>query len=618
MKKLLLIALLLVALVATAVACTNDDKPADDTTVAETTGAIEPGETTVDGRETEGETTVKEEVTTKEEETTPEESTEEITTEEETKDPYQPIDLIVYKQLEVSTGASDLSASVKDDLCVEITPANANGYYIPLTNREGGRYIVIKYRTGTAVGMSTRVYIGSEGEAPADESVGYVEAGLTADGEWHLAILDTQALIDAGIYNGKTYTYFRYDALEGTLPEDASIDVEYIAFFNSLEPIEAYNNYLESRPVPLHYTDAWILSERASAGGTVTYGWYFMERRDNNRYVSAESGFSDPRFDVYTESFTTGGRYIVVKYRTDAATASMQIYIGSSGTGPSNDDQMVEQPVINDMQWHTIVFDTKPIMDKDYYDGTTVAWMRFDALNPDFVYDENGEIVLSMDANGNLVPLRANLADHAYIEFEYIAFFDDEAEANAFAADFTYTPPAGEPVWVADAADLEITEEVNDLTFIESATMSSTGDYTTILLEKSQDIDPYCNYLVVDPIAGGRYIGFKYRVETAEEVMVEFFLSSNGPIKDASNQVHVGLIGDGEWHIGVIDTSVMNSAVYDGLNLDVIRFDPIANVSAGGVGGNLGTDTIDYAWIGMFHTAEDITAYDEGHPLVGE
>ncbi len=643
MKKLLLIVLLLVTLVVTAVACTNEDKPAADTTAAETTGNADPGETTVGGEEEttvggeEDETTAgSEETTAGSEETTEGDTTEEVTTEAETRDPYKAVDVIVAQQLADKHGASNLDVALDETgLFAVITPAAADGYYIPMYATvlpetadaqvimpalEGGRYIVIKYRTSTAMDMSTRVYIGSEGDAPADDTKGYVEAALTADGEWHLAILDTQALIDAGIYNGTTYSYLRFDALEGTLPAGASLDVEYIAFFESTEPVEAYDAYLENKPAPLYYTSAWELSERATAGGTTCYGWHVMSRFGNTKYMHGEAGIQDPVFSTYADAIT-GGQYIVVKYRTDVPDAMMQIYIGSSGTGPSTDEQMVELPLIADMQWHTLVFDTQSVIDLGHYDGSSVAWMRLDALDPGPLLDENGNTIPSLDANGNEIALPSTLPPHAHIDYEYIAFFDDIDEANAYAADFTFTPseggedegettvggetPVGEPpVFVSNAQDMVFDGGVNRCQGIVSAIVSEDGTYNIITINNG---DPYAWNFRPGQAVGGRYIGFKYRVTTEKAVNVEFFVSG-GDI-GADNQLKYALTADGEWHVGIIDTKpLIDAGLYDGETLGTFRFDPLAPAT-GSTLEDIGTDVIDYAWVGMFNAEADIEAY---------
>ncbi len=260
MKKLLLIAMLLLALVVTAVACTNDDKPAADTTVAETTGNADPGETTDKGDET----------SSKAEETTAEpETTEGVTTEAVTEDPDAPVAIWNASDIEMGGPVVDVDQTntmVLDDFLNIITDG-PDPYFFPIgVYNTGARYVSIKYRTSSAgESCAMQIYLASQGNAPIDDAT-LLEEQLVIDGEWHLAIFDTQGLIDAGHYDGWLVSYFRLDPLNAgisydengevimiphpstgemvpqrdPLPEGAEIDIAYIAFFNSEEAANKY------------------------------------------------------------------------------------------------------------------------------------------------------------------------------------------------------------------------------------------------------------------------------------------------------------------------------------------------------------------------------------------
>ncbi|MBO5512792.1 MAG: hypothetical protein J6J01_02805, partial [Oscillospiraceae bacterium] len=43
-----------------------------------------------------------------------------------------------------------------------------------------------------------------------------------------------------------------------------------------------------------------------------------------------------------------GARYVAIRYRTDATGADMQLYMSSTGTGPTDDTTMIRQPVVAD------------------------------------------------------------------------------------------------------------------------------------------------------------------------------------------------------------------------------------------------------------------------------
>ena len=144
---------------------------------------------------------------------------------------------------------------------LHVIPGNSDPYYYPFASVQGARYVAIRYRTADATNAHIQFFLASSGSGPSDDSSMLSQPVLT-DGEWHLAIFDTQSLIDAGIYNGSYVSYFRFDPLEAgykldangnpykpdglvyaryDLPADCSIDVSYIGFFHSVEAAELYD-----------------------------------------------------------------------------------------------------------------------------------------------------------------------------------------------------------------------------------------------------------------------------------------------------------------------------------------------------------------------------------------
>ena len=181
------------------------------------------------------------------------------------KDASAPISLFEAADIQTITGG-DPSNLTQDCVSLEgdylhVVPIGADPYWYPFSNVNGGRYVSIRYRTADATNASMQIYIASTGAGPSDDTT-MLQQPVIVDGEWHLAIFDTQSLIDAGKYNGSTVSYFRFDVLEAgymlneegepykkedgtwarySLPEGCSIDVEYIAFFNSVEGAEKYD-----------------------------------------------------------------------------------------------------------------------------------------------------------------------------------------------------------------------------------------------------------------------------------------------------------------------------------------------------------------------------------------
>ena len=304
MKKLLLVALLMLALVITAVACNNEpaDTTAGETTATQTPATAEPEDSTA-SPETPTEApevpTEAPEVPTEAPEVpteAPEVPTQApvVTTEPVTEapvDPMAPINVFEAADIQTITGGDPKNltqdcVSIVDNY-LHIVPIGADPYWYPFASVDGGRYVAIRYRTD-ATGADMQLYIASSGNGPTDDTT-MIRLAVVADGEWNLAVFDTQSLIDAGKYDGEYVSYFRFDPLEAgyllnengetyknedgswarhTLPEGCYIDVEYIAFFNSVEAAEAYDFELhpayvskEEAGMVNHSIDSFLVNE---------------------------------------------------------------------------------------------------------------------------------------------------------------------------------------------------------------------------------------------------------------------------------------------------------------------------------------------------------------------
>ncbi|MBP3571576.1 MAG: hypothetical protein J6M42_06410 [Clostridia bacterium] len=276
MKKILILLALLVAMTLVFVSCQDEKPPVDDTTVADqpteepTQGEEDPTQAPDTDPETpEPGTDEPDEPTTPAPDTdepdTPAPDTDEPETPEpETKDPMEPVNVFGAEDIQTVTGG-DPNNMTQDCLTLEdgyihVVPIGPDPYWYPFAGVDGARYVAIRYRTD-ATGADIQMYIGSTGGGPNDDST-MLRQPVVADSEWHVAIFDTQSLIDAGKYDGKYVSYFRFDALEAgyildengqpykpdgtnyaryTLPEGCSIDVAYIGFFHSEEAIAKYD-----------------------------------------------------------------------------------------------------------------------------------------------------------------------------------------------------------------------------------------------------------------------------------------------------------------------------------------------------------------------------------------
>lgn len=100
-------------------------------------------------------------------------------------------------------------------------------------------FMAVKYRT-TAKNTGCEVFVGSVQTGPNGRS-DRVTYRYTPDGEWHIAVIDLRKAADYNAETGKV-NYLRFDFLysDSAMNSGASLDVEYIAFFNSYDEAVVY------------------------------------------------------------------------------------------------------------------------------------------------------------------------------------------------------------------------------------------------------------------------------------------------------------------------------------------------------------------------------------------
>ncbi len=133
-------------------------------------------------------------------------------------------------------------------------PDRKEGYITPISegNRSTGRYLVIKYRfpntNKTIAPSSIEIFASTKNEAPKAEDGFY--ASVTADGKWHILVIDlaatkpdTYVADDSGDYVAK---YLRIDILnEKNTPATDCINIAYIATFNEYEKAIAFDKDID-------------------------------------------------------------------------------------------------------------------------------------------------------------------------------------------------------------------------------------------------------------------------------------------------------------------------------------------------------------------------------------
>jgi len=125
---------------------------------------------------------------------------------------------------------------------------SADGSYVTLTNGTVGdpyitfrqinanaRYVAIKYRT-TANGSAFNLFAASTGNDATGAGDMLAPLSYEADGMWHVAVVDTDPA--EAVNEECALSFVRYDFY--TDGQNRSIDVAYIAGFNSIEAAEAY------------------------------------------------------------------------------------------------------------------------------------------------------------------------------------------------------------------------------------------------------------------------------------------------------------------------------------------------------------------------------------------
>ncbi len=460
MKKHLILLALSLILAVSVVACNGNDTPNEttaDTTVADTAQQETPSESEEDtdpadtdpakdtdpsdGTDPEPETTEEPGETTKEPETTekPEVPTQ-PPVETDPAELMKPVSVFDADALNNDAGANYIESMTRTDNYLTIIPNASDPHYYPFSNEDGGRYIAIKYRSNAA-GTAVQLYIASSGTGPLDDS-SMLRQSTIADGQWHIAVFDTESLYNAGIYDYEYVSYFRFDPLEcdyklneegnpymenGTyarypMPEGASIDVQYIAFFNDPTAPEVYDStpsYLITyEDLKANADINEMTSSNCIGSATVTDNYVTLVGNGEDAYVTA--------IPIGTSDATTT-KLVALKYRTNVADIGGQFFIGSGNSWTGQGDS-IDFSYVADGQWHLLLVDLS---------GVTALTGAANYMRYDFFADGT---------------------NHA-IDVQYIAFFDSADQAYAYDA-YVNRAPDTESTFQSNVSDHEIGEDL--------------------------------------------------------------------------------------------------------------------------------------------------------------
>ena len=186
------------------------------------------------------------------------------------KAPLRPIDpttvkpaiLIEGEDLNVTGGTQmrDAVYSYEQGFITYSAKGSDPSFFLYRESTEVAPFMAIKYRT-TAKNAGCEVYVGSVQTGPNGRS-DRVTYKYTADGEWHIAVIDLRKAADYNADTGKV-NYLRFDFLysDSGLSSTATLDVEYIAFFNTYDEAVVYPHTLPEEKA--RYTATFVVEGKA-------------------------------------------------------------------------------------------------------------------------------------------------------------------------------------------------------------------------------------------------------------------------------------------------------------------------------------------------------------------
>ncbi len=228
----------------------------------------------------------------------------------------------------------------KMDGYVHFVPTGGDPNFMLFHRQTGSRYVSIKYRTEHAANI--QIFLASTGNSPTDDTV-MMEQALIPDGQWHLAIFDTQVLVDRGVYDGSTAAYLRLDVMEAgyecddngepirdpngawhklPLPDGATIDIAYFAFFETEEKANAFEYapvvtdktvYNVGEPIMVSATGSgkdWVGIAQVDATETIRW-WYVTDAGEGVSINALDNAAIQNGTGDATGALPAGDYYIV-------------------------------------------------------------------------------------------------------------------------------------------------------------------------------------------------------------------------------------------------------------------------------------------------------------------
>ena len=174
----------------------------------------------------------------------------------------RPVILMEGEDLHITGGTQmlDSAYSYENGFITYTAKGNDPSFFLYRESTKVAPFMAVKYRT-TVRNAGCEVYAGSVQTGPNGRT-DRVTYKYTADGEWHIAVIDLRKAADFDADTGKV-NYLRFDFLhaDGGLSGTAAVDVEYIAFFNTYDEAMVYPH-----PLPVEratFTATFVVEGKA-------------------------------------------------------------------------------------------------------------------------------------------------------------------------------------------------------------------------------------------------------------------------------------------------------------------------------------------------------------------
>ena len=485
-----------------------------------------------------------------------------------------------------NTGIQSATLSENGDfVTIEAKEGETNAYaYIFTSKREAGRYLVVKYRTNYT-GFYMQLWMNS-GSYTAGAAKITLES-FDRDGSWQYGVYDLYEALPEGQYNDQFLSHFRFDFMhrngDKPAPAGVTLDVAYVAFFDSMEALKAYAGIVdepEDNTPADSFFDATEIFNAAENNANKNVDSAILS--SDEKYVTLTPS-ADGKDDAYISVLTKlgeAGDYLAIKYRTDDLGFWIEVFTDSVNKSATGGSSFTFYP-IDDGEWHIFVINIKEKLGEEKFNGETVNYIRLDFMN----------------INGD-----QSFGDWA-LDIEYIGFYDTELEAKGE----DYDPNA--PVNIFDAEEIKGAVDANG-TRVESAVLSNDGSYVTVTAQTGK-VDAY-SYIFTSKRETGRYMVVKYRTTSAGFYML-LWMNSKAYTAGGNKKAIENIPADGKWQYTVIDLATTFGDAYNGQYLSHFRFDFIH--MGGDKPAPAGTK-LDVGYIAFFDSMEALDAYVENDKAI--